>query len=292
MLLGGLRCAPPNPGANHIVACVTYASPDERVRDAVESLLDQSHSDLTVLVAYRAVTTRRRDPLRNIGDRRLIRLRAGPSAGDGSVSAVAAALSALDGPLVLVHGADDWSDPDRAAILLEALREEHAVAALSAFRVVITVDAVERHRTVSRPRALSSPLTPELREHGPACGLFTRSALERVGTPALGSHPGWDRLFLHFVLMTGHVAYVDEPLYTRRHEATSAPAAGRTLSSAQSRRSTALELERLYAAAFGDYLDYLAGSISEEELANTVQARVSQVGPGLRAHSGRRRRAA
>lgn len=276
----GLRRPQPRPGSNHILACVTYASPGERVQDAVESLLDQSHSDLTVLVAYGAATARRRDPLRTVRDRRLIRARAEPSRGDGSASAVAVALAALDGTLLLVHGTEDVSDQDRAALLLEALREEHAAAALSALRVVIMVEGVERHSTVVRPRTITGPLTPELRENGPACGLFTRHALERIGARSMGSHPGWDRLFLHFLLMTGHIAYIDEPLYTRTREATSARPTGRSLRSATSRQSAAQKLERLYAAAFRDYLDYLSGSLTEDELAGRLRDSVSPA-PGV-----------
>jgi hypothetical protein len=267
--------------------CVGYNSPQEQIECAVESLLAQSHSDLSVAVAYGPATARRRDPLRNVGDPRLIRIRAGSAPMRGAVFAVAAACGRLDGSLLLVHGADDRSDPDRVAILLEALREEHAVAALSALRVVTTVEGVERHSALIRLRALSSSLTPELREHGPCCGLFTRYAIERIGGQWVGVHPGWDRLFLHFLLMTGHVAYVDEPLYTRTHEACSVPTARGIMASAESRRLAAIELATLYATAFREYLDYLAGVRSEDELADSLREHISPA-PSVRRSDIRR----
>jgi hypothetical protein len=80
---------------------------------------------------------------------------------------------------------------------------------------------------------------------------------------------------MHLLLMTGHIAYTEEPLYTRTHEANSLPLATRIRSTAEARRSTVLELEAVYAAAFRDYLDYLAGSISDDRLAEALRERVS-----------------
>ena len=270
------------PGPNHIVACLAYGQSAQHIRETIESLLDQSHGDLSVVVAEAAHGRKGKDPLRLIHDRRLIRIQGLPSPGQPWSSHLGADAGRALAPLVMTQSDCDWSDPDRAAILLESLREEHASGVVSGYREILTVGGRQRRSVVRRCRALTGPLTPELRERGPWCGLFTRASLERVGAAPFGAPPGTERLLLHLLLMTCHLAHVDEPLYVRRREIGD-PGSRAAPGSARARVRAAQALERLYGQAFGDYLEYLGGTLAAEDLARQIRERWGAPVPAPRA---------
>ena len=255
--------------ANHVAAIVLYRDQAEDVASAVVSLLEQSHTAVSVVVVYLPATRRRRDPLRLIRDRRLIRLRATVDVGaETARRGYAAALDVADAPYLLTQGASDRSYPDRVAILLEALREEHAVAAVSAEHLVSSMDP--ERCDVQSHRSITLPLTADLRERGPCSGLFSRAALRRIGALVLGDQPGLDRLILHLLLMVGHIAYVDDPLYRRTRDVCAPPRVLEVFPTAEARKAFAFAIEARYQEAFSAYLEYVGGSLSVRQLATRI----------------------
>src|SRR5450631_1770137 len=102
-----------------ILACIPYFNCKRYVRRAVDSLLTQTHRELTVLVV-------------NDGDRDPRLVRYSSNANHGPYFTLAAALDATTAPYLLIQDADDWSDPRRAALLLEMLQREGTDLAVSA----------------------------------------------------------------------------------------------------------------------------------------------------------------
>lgn len=237
------------------------------IRRAVESILAQTHTRLTLVVANDGD----RDPpwpaLAAIDDPRLVRFdlptRRGP------FFAVAVGLAATDDPYLLIQDADDWSEPNRLALLLHHLDERQADGAVSAVYRYTAAGAGRAEVTIERRGAqLGEPpaLPDRMRHLIHHCGLFRTDALRALGGYFGGFEMGFDTLITNLLLMSGKVVYVNTPLYHRclRDESlTIAPATGH---GSPRRNETNQRMRALYAEAFADYSAFREGRMAREEL--------------------------
>ncbi len=231
---------------------------------AVESVLDQTHRDLLVIVANDGDDQPRWDVLGHIRDPRLVRV--DYQANRGRYFADQIALLARLGQYLLVHAADGWSEPDRVQALLEEMRRGHGIAAVSPHY---------QHRAgrpdppaVVSPVLAPVPVTP-LYLDGPGRvarssyqALFDAPSLLSVGGCYGGHRLEYDNFLLHLLRMTGTVTRLDRPLY-HRDDSLAAPQQDDPLFfHPEVHASATAAYARLYAEAYHLYCEYLQGFVS------------------------------
>src|ERR1700729_1819257 len=155
------------------------------LRRAVESILAQTHGDLTLIVLNDGEQPGPWDLLADIKDRRLVRFDL--DANRGRYFADEVALSATSDRYFMIQDADDWSSLDRAALLYEALREDNAGAAFSAIERYV---AGEPHE-LSTPGCTLPPL-PQLTSIAYHFGLYRTQSLRAIGGYYGGFRFGYD----------------------------------------------------------------------------------------------------
>ena len=239
------------------------------LRRAVESILAQTHSDLTLIVLNDGEKPGPWDLLADIKDRRLVRFDL--DANRGRYFADAVALSATSDRYFMVQDADDWSSLDRAALLYEVLRENNADAAFSAVNEYITGRLLKR----STPGCTLAP-PPQLTHIAYHFGLYRTQPLRAIGGYYGGFRVGYDTLIPALLSLTSRLAYVDVPLYYYDHQRegslSSSPATGMT---SQARRQVLAELGARYAQAYEGFRHYVAGRRSHDELCQQIAAAAS-----------------
>jgi len=268
-----------------IVACIPYYNCRQYLRRAVTGLLSQTHRNLVVVVVNDGDPQAPWDLLADIADARLVRFNL--AANRGPYFANAVVLNATSAPFFLVQDADDWSNPARAASLLDRLESDGSDFAVSAQLHFVghgsdrritavrwaasTADAMPRKRfTVSRA------LGPEFAYRAPHHGLFRSEALRRVGGYYGGFRVGYDTILTNFILMTGRISHVARPLYYRQvrpESLTHSPVTGNGSSFAASSQRAIVSL---YRHCFLRYAEYLAGKMDSQRLAAAMRSTVAR----------------
>lgn len=258
------------------------------LRRAVESILGQTHGDLTLIVLNDGDEAEPWDLLADIKDDRLVRFDL--DANRGRYFADAVALAATQDQYFMVQDADDWSSPSRAEMTYEALRENCADAAFCA----VTEYNAEQRRMWSYARCTEPP-PPQLTDIAKyPSGLYRTLALRAIGCYA-GFRIGYDTLLLGLMSMSGRIAYVAEPLYHRNVRAESLTRSSDTGRDSAARRIVRAQLDALYDRAYRGFCEYVAGRTGLEELcqltAQVAHAHVTaQDAHALRLQSARLRR--
>jgi glycosyltransferase involved in cell wall biosynthesis len=214
------------------------------------------------------------DLLADINDERLVRFDLDKNRGRYFADAVS--LSATPDQYFMTQDADDWSSLERAALLYECLREEHADAAFSALNE--HRQGRPRPRKISFTACLDEP-PPRLRLLAHHPGLYCSSTLRAIGGYYGGYRIGYDRLLVGLVALAGRVAYVDEPLYAYEVHADSLSRSAATGMSSQVRWRVRTQLDKIYDQAYVAYCGYVAGHHGLDQLRNLIRtvatARVS-----------------
>ena len=225
----------------HVTVSIPYYRCPQGLRRAVESVLEQTHRELTVVVVNDGD-----DPpwqlLEDMDDPRLVRFDL--DANYGRYFADAVTLEAAQSPYFLVHDADDWSESDRLAKLLDTLHTSGATGVISAMQVHELV----RQRVpiaVQRYAQLNRPMTETLEHRGTHQGVFRTRSLRAVGGYYGGFRIGYDTLLINFLLMAGRIVYLDQPLYHRMLRPDSLTSAPETGLNSQARQETARSLKAL-----------------------------------------------
>jgi glycosyltransferase involved in cell wall biosynthesis len=239
------------------------------LRRAVESILGQTHGDLTLIVLNDGDEPAPWDLLADIKDRRLVRFDLDVNRGRYFADAVA--LSATSDRYFMVQDADDWSSLDRAARLYELLRENNADAAFSAVNEYIAGQLRKR----STPECTLIP-TPQLRPIAYHFGLYRTRPLRVMGGYYGGFRVGYDMLIPALLSLISRLAYIDVPLYHCDHqrEGSLSTSTGTGMTS-QARRQVLAELEARYAQAYEGFRQYVAGRRSLDELCQHIAAAAS-----------------
>jgi glycosyltransferase involved in cell wall biosynthesis len=263
--------------SDHVTVSIPYHRCRPYIRQAVQSILDQTHRILTVVVVNDGDPDPPWDLLADIHDPRLVRFDLGSNRGRYFADAVV--LGATTSPYYLVQDADDWSEPDRIKRLMQKLQADRADAAFSALYSHTGGRLTPRRPSILRYPELSRPLTRLLEHRTSHVGLFRTAALRRVGGYYGGFRIGYDTLLISLLLMMGRLTYLERPLYHRLRRDESLTMSSVTgLKSAQ-RMEAWRQLRSMYTEALQAYQRQQAGKIGRDVLAarlrRVVNARVT-----------------
>jgi glycosyltransferase involved in cell wall biosynthesis len=268
-----------------VVACIPHFRCKAHIRQAVDSLLQQTHRNLTIVVANDGDEDPPWDELAAIHDARLVRFEL--KRNRGPFFATSVVLHAVDAPYLLIQDADDWSDRRRVSLLLAALERDQSNFAVSTQSLYIQRDAslhlsgvrwTECSMAPSPPdRFVVNPcLTSEYRYRVPHHGLFRCRALRDVGAYYAGFRLSYDRLLTNLMLMTGRVSHVPLPLYYRLIRAESITHSPTTKWNSEMGRHEFEIGQRFYSLCFEQYREYVAGRLSPTALLTFIQKTTQQ----------------
>lgn len=276
------------PAPSHAVtASVPYFNARPYIRRAVESLLAQTHRDITIIVVNDGDPNPPWSELAHIHDPRLIRFSLDLNYGPYFAHQIVLAASST--PYFLVQDADDWSTPTRVVSLLHALTTEGSDLAFSAWQQYradanghLQPDSIRwRRREPADP--LLAPhgqrelflFDPILNEHfinrAAHHGIFRRDALESIGGYYAGFRMNYDTLLTNFLLMTGRVSFVDEPHYQYVIRPDSLSHSAATGVRSPIRVATKQRLAAMYSEAFGQYRAWMRRQISSAEFTGRIR---------------------
>lgn len=236
------------------------------VRRAVESILGQTHGDLTLIVLNDGDDPEPWDLLADIKDDRLVRFDL--DANRGRYFADAVALAATSDRYFMVQDADDWSALDRLTLLYETMRENHADAAFSAVHEHSTGRGVTK---LSYPACTEIP-APVLRMVSSHFGLVRTQALRAIGGYYGGFRIGYDRLLIALLALTARMSYLDEPLYNRDVRPQSLSNSAETGMGSKARWTARAELDAIYEQAYAAFCRFASGRCRIDELCRSIAA--------------------
>jgi glycosyltransferase involved in cell wall biosynthesis len=256
-----------------VTACIPTFKCTQYLRQAVMSLLRQTHPFIRVIVINDGDPDTPWPVLADIDDPRLVRFDLGENR--GPYFALAIALEATPDPLFLVQDADDWSVPHRAACLLRLLQHDdtdYAFSTLGQFHDGHGGRAIPDQSLYWRPPEMRPGHEFKLRI--PHHGLYRTEAIKQLGGYFGGFRFGYDELLTNLILLVGSVSWTPERLYWRRlrsHSLTRAPTTGmRSLT----RRQMRLEMGEIYLRCYQDYQNFLARRISGPDLLQLLRSRI------------------
>jgi protein-L-isoaspartate O-methyltransferase len=244
---------------------------------AVDSILAQTHSNLTLVVVNDGDASPPWDLLAHIDDPRLVRYDLGANRGRYFVDAVI--LAATPDPYLLIQDADDWSEPARAAALLESCQLSGTRQLSSSQPLVVgAVSACRLWREGSRAGqlltypALRRPLSERFQFRSDHHGLFRTDVLRQVGGNYGGYRIGYDTLLINLLGMVGQVAYVERPLYNRQVRPNSLTTSASTGMRSAQRQQVRDELAWLYSAVLHAARACRARRAAPDEVAAAIRA--------------------
>jgi len=262
-----------------VVACIPHFQCKAHIRQAVDSLLQQTHRDLTIVVANDGDRDPPWDELASIRDLRLVRFELKQN--HGPFFATSVVLHASAAPYLLIQDADDWSDPERVSLLLAALERDQSDFAVSAqclyvesggSRHLSGVRWTESSMASSPERFVVNPcLTSEYYYRVPHHGMFCSRALRNVSAYYAGLRLSYDRLLTNLMLMTGRVSHIPVPLYHRLIRAESITHSPGTRWNSEIGRHEFEIGRRFYGLCFEQYQEYVAGRLSSSALLSFIR---------------------
>jgi glycosyltransferase involved in cell wall biosynthesis len=258
-----------------VVACVPHFSCKTYIRQAVDSLLQQTHRDLTVVVANDGDSDPPWGELESIHDARLVRFEL--KRNHGPFFATSVVLRSIDAPYLLIQDADDWSDHQRISLLLAALERDQSDFAVSTQSLYVQTEGALHLSGVRWTASSMDPspaerfvvnpcLTPEYRYRAPHHGLFRSQALRDVGAYYAGFRLSYDRLLTNLMLMAGKVSHVPAPLYFRLIRAESITHSPTTSWNSEMGKHEFEIAQRFYGLCFEQYREHVAGRLSSDSL--------------------------
>ena len=279
--------------SQHVVACIPYYRCPRYIRRAVNSLLQQTHKDISVVVMNDADHQTPPWPvLADIRDPRLIRFDLKEN--NGPYFATQVLLLVTKAPYFLIQDADDWSHPQRVEILLHSMLKERSHFSTSAQpQITASADGTDKVAEVRWVKSIRNDrsnanaggrngfqvnknLDPQFRYRLPHHGLFQTQALRNIG----GYHPAfrinYDCVVTNLMLMTGAISHVPAPLYYRfrlNNSITHSPRTG--IRSPASQKELRLG-SFIYAESYTSYLEFLKGHITKEELSANIRHSLSR----------------
>ena len=237
---------------------------------AVDSILGQTHTNLTLVVVNDGDRRAPWDLLAHIDDPRLVRYDLGVNRGRYFIDALI--LAATRDPYLLIQDADDWSEPQRVATLLQSWQGSESCqlsGAVSACRM--WREGSRAGRLLTYP-GMRRPLSSRFEFRSDHHGLFSTEALRSVGGNYGGYRIGYDTLLINLLCMTGEVAYVERPLYNRQVRANSLTTSQITGMRSAKRRQVRAELAEMYAAALKAYRGHVARGNGVASLAAVIRS--------------------
>jgi glycosyltransferase involved in cell wall biosynthesis len=211
---------------HHVTVSIPHYGPSTYLRTAVESILSQTHRDLTCVVVFDGDRSGA-CAIEDIDDPRLIRHVLAENRGRYFADQVVLEVSRSD--YFLVQDSDDWSESTRVERLLAEMLRTGADACISD---VVHHDQRSGEAQVSRHSwpHLHDAIGPRLVHRAGYQGLYRTEILRSIGGWYGGYRIGFDTSVLNFIILAGgRVALVPQPLYHRNiwtGSLTSSPATG------------------------------------------------------------------
>ncbi|QMU78228.1 glycosyltransferase family 2 protein [Streptacidiphilus sp. PB12-B1b] len=240
-------------GPTVLVPVAYYGCPDY-LRRAVDSVLGQSYPNVRVVVVNDADPQAPWPLLADIDDPRLWRVEF--TRNSGAYFAISAVLLAARADYLLIQDADDWSEPGRVRVLLDALRRSGRGMAASAQKVHY---ADGRHYRDGSPRGthiensatrLHRAATEEYYMPCNHHGLFRTDYLRRLGGYYGGFRYSYDGLIMAASHALGEITYVEESLYNRLRRPFSLTTRPETANGSPARNAIDDTLAGLYRSLF------------------------------------------
>lgn len=221
-----------------VTVSMPYRGCPDTVRRAVDAVLNQTHTNLRLVVVNDGDTEQPPWPaLADVTDPRLVRFDLAENRGRYFADAVT--LAATDSPWWTVHDADDEAEPTWLETMLAAAEDAD---------VVFTA---QRVHPLAGSRTITEKVRPYhdsdlLAHHAHMAGLWSTTWLRTVGGPHPGYRIGWDTLLTATAYAAGRVVVVDAPLYHRHRRRGSLTTSPTTGTRSAARRRVTEELRVLW----------------------------------------------
>jgi glycosyltransferase involved in cell wall biosynthesis len=212
------------------------------IRRSVESVLNQTHHDLTLIVVNDGGPPDVWTPLEDIGDPRLIRFDLTPNRGRYQADAIT--LAACQTAWWTVQDADDWTEPERLQRLLTKAKAKQADAVFGGYRQH-RLDGTER--VVTPHRIAHMAKSRQLRHVAHHTALYRTEAIRSIGGPHPEYRIAWDTFMIAVVAHKLSWAYDMEALYHHCHQPTSLMQSPATMKGSPERVRTQERLRQEFA---------------------------------------------
>ncbi|MFM8358976.1 MAG: glycosyltransferase [Verrucomicrobiota bacterium] len=205
----------PPEAAPSITVSIPYFRARPYIRRAVESILNQTHAALRLVVINDADPEGPWAELADIDDPRLIRFDLPRNRGRYFADAVV--LAATPDAWLATQDADDWSEPDRLERLLHCATRSAADCAVSSIIHEPAPGGIRRTGSVdSVLQALGRPMDASFRHRLWHHALFRTATLRSLGGYYGGFRVGYDTLLMNLLLLGARVAGEERVLYHRQ----------------------------------------------------------------------------
>jgi glycosyltransferase involved in cell wall biosynthesis len=246
-----------------LVVIPTYRTPQPMLDRCVDSLLNQTFTDICLLVLGDG-----EQPVLNVTDPRVIVHTLTENRGRYFADAVAQRATPFE--WYAPHDADDWSERDR----LDDLWQYRKTGVVWSDHINHTASGSVVNRAVF-PRALK-PVGPFQKRQGCHLGLYRIDRLRATGMYHPDFRVHYDSMHNSLVKMTGPVAVSPRALYHRVKWAGSLTKAPKTRLSGPYRRAAAEQCRPIYSASYAAYKDNepekIAGIVTASIDSRTLEA--------------------
>jgi glycosyltransferase involved in cell wall biosynthesis len=254
--------------STHVTVSIPVHGGEEFLAQAVRSILNQTHADLTLVVVNDADPVDPWAAIAEIDDPRLVRFELGSHRGRYYADEVV--LRATDSAYFAVQDADDWSSPDRIERSVAELQRCRADAVVSPIHVVDSRDGTVSEYVLDLER-LSTPPGPRLRHRVNHHALFDVDRLRRFGGFYSGFDLSYDSFLMSILELLGRLAVVDEILYHRRRRPGSLTTRPTTGYDSDERARVWRVLSDIYTAVFDLTHWWQAGRVDDDEVFNELR---------------------
>jgi glycosyltransferase involved in cell wall biosynthesis len=252
-----------------ITICIPYYNCIKYIRKSVESILNQTHANLTLIVVNDGDPQPPWRVLADIDDPRLIRFDLKKNHGRYFVDQVV--LNATADKYLMIQDADDWSEPNRAKMLLKSIINNQSHGAISDVNQHDIFSDQIAYKGTLRFTGSKWSLDPIYRYRLSHFGLFSTDLLRSIGGPFMGFRIGCDTLMMNLLLMFSKISHVPFGLYNRIERPDSLSHSPKTGMGSQMRLTVRKRLADIYSTLYRDYLKYSKGILSLAELCEQIK---------------------
>ncbi|MDB6121944.1 MAG: hypothetical protein JWQ71_937 [Pedosphaera sp.] len=257
-------------GKEKITVCIPYHNCLKYIRKSVESILNQTHANLTLIVVNDGDNRPPWEALADINDPRLIRFDL--KRNYGRYFADHAVLNATSGKYFMVQDADDWSEPRRAEMLLKSIIDNQSSGAISDINQYDIFSDQIAYQGPIRFTDSKWHLDPVYRYRLAHFGLFRTDVLRSIGGPFMGFSIGCDTLLMNLLLMSAKISHVPLGLYNRVERPDSLSHSPRTGMGSSMRTTVREHLVRIYSTVYKDYLAHSKSALSSFKFRKRIKS--------------------
>lgn len=193
------------------VVLSTYKGDPVQIREAVDSIIQQTYENWKLLVISDGDETPPWEALEDIGDPRITMIHIPENVGQFPI--YDAVLKVMESPLFAVQDDDDLSNPARFALLVENMRRTNADVVFS--DIESEGEGGEYFVQPSHPEWLAHAPT-DLVHVGSHIGLWKAESIRRIGGYYGGFDLGADTMVVGLMAQLGRASYLHERLYRAR----------------------------------------------------------------------------